>query len=176
MLKMAKNVQKKGVLHKFLAFLSKNEIFFHLTLKLTFWPWIWPQIIKITSKMDNTVKITCNWGITLVPSFICWKIIFDLVIDLWPWIKKMPDYFKLALIGFEFSRKKSIRNIKKTLYMQQNKVRLSLKRLFKKMNNPPISSKWPKMYRLAAILDSIFWFFATASHVTNMAFLDLQTS
>ena len=31
--------------------------------------------------MDCPVKITWKWGITLVPGFICWKIIFDLEIS-----------------------------------------------------------------------------------------------
>ena len=44
--------------------------------------------------MDFPVKITWKWGITLVPSFISWKIIFDLEIDLWPWIYKNAQTFK----------------------------------------------------------------------------------
>ena len=36
--------------------------------------------------MNFAVKITQKWGITVVSTFICWKIIFDLEIELWPWI------------------------------------------------------------------------------------------
>ena len=54
--------------------------FASLTLKLFFWPWRWPWVIKIIQEMDCPVKITQKWGITLVPGFICWKIIFDLEI------------------------------------------------------------------------------------------------
>ena len=64
----------------FLALFVKKRIFAYLTLKLTFWPWRWPYIIKIIQEMDCPVKITWKWGITLVPGFNCWKIIFDLEI------------------------------------------------------------------------------------------------
>ena len=48
-------------------------------------------IIWIISEIDRPVKITRTWGITLVPGFICWKIIvylvaiksFDLHLTLW---------------------------------------------------------------------------------------------
>ena len=101
---------EKEVLHISLALFVKTYILSYLTLKLTFWPWRWPWIIKIVSEMDCPVKITWKWGITFVPSFISWKIICVLEIDLSPWIYKL---FKLALIGFEVSTKQSIRNIKK---------------------------------------------------------------
>ena len=64
----------------FLSLFVKNCIFASLTLKLSFWPWRWPWVIKIIQEMDCPVKITWKWGITLVPGFICWKIIFDLEI------------------------------------------------------------------------------------------------
>ena len=64
----------------FLSLFVKNGIFASLTLKLSFWPWRWPWVIKIIQEMDCPVKITWEWGITLVPGFICWKIIFDLEI------------------------------------------------------------------------------------------------
>ena len=66
---------------KILALIGKNGIFAYSTLKLTFWPWKWPWIIKIMQEIDCPVKITWKWGITLVPGFICWKIIFDLEIS-----------------------------------------------------------------------------------------------
>ena len=62
---------EKEVLHMFQALIVKNGIFAYLTLKLTFWPWRWPWIIKIMQEMDCPVKITWKWGITLVPGFIC---------------------------------------------------------------------------------------------------------
>ena len=64
----------------FLSLFVKKGIFASLTLKLSFWPWRWPWVIKIILEMDCPVKITWKWGITLVPGFICWKIIFDLEI------------------------------------------------------------------------------------------------
>ena len=64
----------------FLSLFGKNCIFAYLTLKLSFWPWRWPWVIKIIQEMDSPVKITWKWGITLAPGFICWKIIFDLEI------------------------------------------------------------------------------------------------
>ena len=64
----------------FLSLFGKNCIFAYLTLKLSFWPWRWPWVIKIIQEMDCPVKITWKWGITLAPGFICWKIIFDLEI------------------------------------------------------------------------------------------------
>ena len=70
----------KEVLHMFLSLFVENCIFASLTLKLSFWPWRWPWVIKIIQEMDCPVKITWKWGITLVPGFICWKIIFDLEI------------------------------------------------------------------------------------------------
>ena len=70
----------KEVLHMFLSLFVKNCIFASFTLKLSFWPWRWPWVIKIIQEMDFPVKITWKWGITLVPGFICWKIIFDLEI------------------------------------------------------------------------------------------------
>ena len=70
---------EKEVLHMFLALFVKKGIFAYLTLKLTFWPWRWPYIIKIIQEMDCPVKITWKWGITLVPGFICWKK------HIWPW-------------------------------------------------------------------------------------------
>ena len=73
------NPTKKEVLHMFLALFVKKRIFAYLTLKLTFWPWRWPYIIKIRQEMDCPVKITWKWGITLVPGFICWKK------HIWPW-------------------------------------------------------------------------------------------
>ena len=36
--------------------------------------------------------------------------------------------------------------------------------------------KMQNMYSMVAILNKIFWFFATASHVPNMVHLDLRTS
>ena len=71
----------KDVLHMSLAVFVKNGIFAYLTLKLSFWPWRWPWIIKIIQEMDCPVKITWKWGITLVPGFICWKIISALDIS-----------------------------------------------------------------------------------------------
>ena len=57
---------------------------------LTFWPWRWLWIMKIIQEMNCPVKSTRKWGITFVPSFICWKIIFNLeisgghfIFDLW---------------------------------------------------------------------------------------------
>ena len=70
----------KEVLHMFLSLSVKNGIFASLTLKLSFWPWRWPWVIKIMQEMDCPVKITWKWGITLVPGFISWKIIFALEI------------------------------------------------------------------------------------------------
>ena len=64
----------------FLSLFVKNCIFASLTLKFSFWPLRWPWVIKIIQEMDCPVKITWKWGITLVPGFICWKIIFDLEI------------------------------------------------------------------------------------------------
>ena len=65
----------------FLALFVKKGIFAYLTLKLTFWPWKWPWVIKIIQEINCPDKITLKWGITLVPGFICWKIIFDLEIS-----------------------------------------------------------------------------------------------
>ena len=45
------------------------------TLKFIFWPW---RVMKMISEMDCPVKITRKWGITVVPSFICWKSYFTL--------------------------------------------------------------------------------------------------
>ena len=78
--------------------------------------------------MDCPVKITLKWGTTLVPSFISRKIIFDLEIDLWPWIYKNAQTFQAGTHRIWKQHKKYIRNIKKTLYMSQNKVRSSLAR------------------------------------------------
>ena len=36
--------------------------------------------------MNCAVEITQKWGNTVVSTLICWKIIFDLEIELWPWI------------------------------------------------------------------------------------------
>ena len=72
---------EKEVVHMFLALIVKNCIFAYLNLKLTFWPWRWPWIIKTMQEMDCPVKITWKWGITLVHGFICWKILFDLEIS-----------------------------------------------------------------------------------------------
>ena len=74
------------------AMIGFFHIFSHLTLKLTFWPWRWPWIIKIISEMDCPVKITWKCCITLVSSFICRKIIFYLVV-----IKSFDIYLTLWL-------------------------------------------------------------------------------
>ena len=65
----------------FTALFVKKGIFAYLTLKLTFWPWRWPYVIKIIQEIDCPDKITLKWGITLVPGFTCWKILFDLEIS-----------------------------------------------------------------------------------------------
>ena len=44
--------------------------------------------------MDSPVKNTWNWGITLVLCFICSKIVIDLEIDIWPWIKENTQTFQ----------------------------------------------------------------------------------
>ena len=95
---------EKEVLHMFLARFVNNGTFAYLTLKLTFWPWKLPWIMKIIQEMDCPVKITRKWGITLVPGFICWTITVDLEISgghffftlampfrpwRWPWITKI---------------------------------------------------------------------------------------
>ena len=72
---------EKEVLHMFLAWFVKNGNFAYLTLKLTFWPWKGPWVMKIIQEMDCPVKITRKRGITLVPGFICWTIIVDLEIS-----------------------------------------------------------------------------------------------
>ena len=72
---------EKEVLHMFLAWFVKNDKFAYLTLKLTFWPWKRPWVMKIIQEMDCPVKITRKWGITLVPGSICWTIIVDLEIS-----------------------------------------------------------------------------------------------
>ena len=65
--------------------------------------------------MDCPVKITWKWGITLFLSFISWKIIFDLEIDIWPSIYKNAQTFQAGTHRISIQNKKSVRNIKKNI-------------------------------------------------------------
>ena len=44
--KNAMDEKEVGLSHMFLALFVKNGIFAYLPLKLTFWPWRWPDVIK----------------------------------------------------------------------------------------------------------------------------------
>ena len=62
---------RKELLH-LLVVSSVQIIFFtYLTLKLGFWPWRWPLIIKIIREMDYQIKITSNINITLLAICVC---------------------------------------------------------------------------------------------------------
>ena len=41
----------------FLVLFGENIIFDYLTLKLTFWHWRWPQIMKVIQEMYILVKV-----------------------------------------------------------------------------------------------------------------------
>ena len=73
----SQNCMKKDVLNMSLALFVTNSNFVNWSWDLTFWLWIWPWVMKILQEVNCSVKITWKWGITLVPGFICWKIIFD---------------------------------------------------------------------------------------------------
>ena len=106
---------EKEVLHMFLALLVRNDIFAYLTLKLIFWPWRWLWTIKIISEMDCSVKIIWTWDTTLVPSFICWKIIFDFEIDLWPWRYKNAQTFQAGTLRIWIQLSKIYKKHKKNI-------------------------------------------------------------
>ena len=65
--------------------------------------------------MDYPVKITWKWGITLVPDFICWKNIFDLEINLWPWIYKNAQIFQAGTHRIWIQHKKIYKKHKKNI-------------------------------------------------------------
>ena len=111
----SQNPMKKRYCTFFLALFGKTYIFSYLTLELTSWPWWWPWIIKIVSEMDCPGKITWEWGITLVPSFISWKIIFDLEIDLWPSIYKNARTFQAGTHRIWIQHKKIYKKHQKNI-------------------------------------------------------------
>ena len=66
--------------------------------------------------MDCPVK---EWGITLVPSFICWKIIVALEIDLWPWIYKNAQTFQAVTQRIWIQHKKIYKKRQKNIVIKQ---------------------------------------------------------